>query len=145
MRGPLPLTMALAATLSLGACSSLPRQLHGDFANVEPNQASTGAVIGYPARWGGIVTGERVSDLGSCIEIAAFPLDKWTQRPIYLIGTKAYQHVELIRPAYFISGKLQPAPRFLACSDKPLSGSRFYPGAVVTATRSEERRVGKEC
>jgi hypothetical protein len=133
MRGPAHLIVALITVL-LGACAQSPPRLQGDFASFEPNQTTTGELSGYRVRWGGVVTGERVTDVGSCVEVAVFPLDRWTLRPIGLSGTKAYQHVELIRPAYSISGTLQPAPHFLACGEQILDGSRFYPGAVLTAT-----------
>src|SRR5579883_3279382 len=133
MRSSTLLAIAVVAA-SLNACAPLPQRLRGDFAALEPNQTSAGELNGYPVRWGGIVTGERMVDAGACIEVAIFPLDKWTQRPIGLTGTKAYHHVAVTRPAYFISGKLRPAPRFLACGDQILDGTTFYPGAVVTAT-----------
>ncbi|MBS0581801.1 MAG: Slp family lipoprotein [Proteobacteria bacterium] len=131
-------SLALSALL-LGACTQVPQRLRGDFAMLEPVQASAGKFNGVSVRWGGIVTGARAVDVGSCIEVAAFPLDRWTLRPVGL-STGAYQHQDSIRPSYYAgAGRKYAAPRFLACGDQLLDRSVFFTGAVITVTGAVEQ------
>jgi starvation-inducible outer membrane lipoprotein len=123
---------ALVASL-LSACTHTPERLRGEFVPVEPAQASTGKFNDTSVRWGGIITGSRAMDSGTCIEVAAFPLDRWTSRPIRL-DSDAYEHRDSIRPMYYANGKFDSAPRFLACGKQILDKSTYHVGAVVTLT-----------
>ncbi|MBS0566600.1 MAG: Slp family lipoprotein [Proteobacteria bacterium] len=132
MRSFVPPIIILSAFL-FSACAQTPPRLRGEFVPIEPAQASTGKFNGTPVRWGGIVTGMRAVDAGSCIEVSAFPLDKWTSRPINL-DTSAYTHGDSVRPMYYTqSGKFDSPPRFLACGADTQDKSIYHVGAVVTA------------
>ena len=60
MRGPALIGVALSAAM-LCACSPLP-QLRGDFAKVDSLAASSGKFDGTTVRWGGVVTGTRMTE-----------------------------------------------------------------------------------
>ena len=137
MRGSAFLSAAFLAT-TLCACVSTSQQLHGDFANVDWIQASTGKFDGATVRWGGVVTGTRMIDSGNCIEVGAYMLDRWTFRPTGL-SPDAYKKKDSIRPAYYHGLTRYASPRFLACGDSILDKSTYYPGAVVTFTGSIQR------
>ena len=136
MRGPALIGVALSAAM-LCACSPLP-QLRGDFAKVDSLAASSGKFDGTTVRWGGVVTGTRMTDAGNCIEVAAYMLDRWSFRPTGL-SPDAYQKNPAIQPSYYEGARRYARPRFLACGDAVLDDSSYYPGAVVTLTGSIER------
>lgn len=91
--------LALASFLALAGCAITPAQLHGNFPDVGTTEASTEKYTGVDVRWGGIVTGVRLTDAGECLEVAAYPLARYTPRPA-TAGSL---------------GAIYRRPRFLAC------------------------------
>ena len=127
------LPIIVLSAFLFSACAQTPPRLRGEFVPIEPSQASTGTFNGVSVRWGGIVTGMRAIDSGSCIEVSAFPLNRWTSRPIRL-PSDAYTHPDEIRPMYYSpGGKFDSPPRFLACGNQIEDKFLYHVGAVVTA------------
>lgn len=130
MRGSMRILTGLGVALLLSACAT-PAKLRGEFVDLVPSDASTGKFSGTPVRWGGVISGARDTDAGTCIEVAAFQLDRWTLRP----RAHPYDYYRTTTPKY--DGGRSP-PRFLACGAQIRDRSVFYSGGVVTVTGSLE-------
>lgn len=125
MRGPIILT----ACLLLGACALPPTKLRGDFPQVSPAQASTDKFGGLDVRWGGMVTGGRLTDDGRCLEVAWYPLDSLTFRPTSLMFRPTRESLQF-SPNY--------QPHFLACGGSLSKEDLDYSSGMVTAVGTLE-------
>jgi len=132
---------AVFTSLLLSACSSAPQRLRGNFANVSTTMASTEKFSGSAVRWGGIVTGARSTDAGDCLEVAAYPLDRISARPLVPLGSGAYSRIEGSQTLPPIGSHIRSkwtdhdaASLFLACTDRPFDRGMYFSGAVVTFT-----------
>ena len=126
MRGSMRILTGLSVALLLSACAT-PARLRGEYVDLDPINASTGKFSGTPVRWGGIITGARATDADTCVEVAVFPLDRWTLRPRGL--PDGYYHATDLKFMY----RRSPS-RFLACGNEIRDRSEFYSGGVVTVT-----------
>ena len=132
---------AAFTSLLLSACSSTPQRLRGNFANVTTTMASTEKFSGSAVRWGGVVTGARATDAGDCLEVAAYPLDRTSARPLVPSGSGAYSRVEGSQTSPLTGSHIRSkwtdhdaASLFLACTDRPFDREIYFSGAVVTFT-----------
>jgi len=117
--------------LILGACTSMPPSLQGDYAEITPAQGSDPHWQGTDVRWGGVVVGSRLTDAGECAEIAQFPLDQFTYQPYRVFpGGDDGLHRGLL--AKVSVGQIETAPRFLACPGRSANSSISRLGTVVT-------------
>lgn len=66
------LTVAMAAT----ACTTVPEQIQGDFAQISPARVDPG-VFGSDVRWGGVILSSENRDNMTCFEILSRNLDKY--------------------------------------------------------------------
>ena len=127
--------------LLLSACSSTPQRLRGNFANVTTTMASTEKFSGSAVRWGGVVTGARATDVGDCLEVAAYPLDRTSARPLVPSGSGAYSRIEGSQTSPLTGSHIRSkwtdhdaASLFLACTNRPFDREIYFSGAVVTFT-----------
>ncbi|MBS0591193.1 MAG: Slp family lipoprotein [Proteobacteria bacterium] len=127
-------SIIVLAALAAG-CTPPPSALRGRFADVRPLQAATGQFDGTDVRWGGVVTGLRAMDRGTCLEIAWYATDRQTLRPAAGGGTNANgpYHRLWSNEALLLGGRTQP-PRFLACGDGMDNPDRYFRGSVVSIT-----------
>ena len=109
--------LAFAALSLLGACALPPKKLQGTYAEINPHQASTDQFIGSFVRWGGIVTGERLTDNGRCLEVAWYPLDRVSFHPV----------------SQQLRSVIATRPRFLACGGVPDKKDIDRSNGTVTA------------
>jgi len=109
--------LVFSASVLLCSCALPPKKLQGNFADISPNQATTNQFVGASVRWGGIVTGERLTDSGYCLEVAWYPLDHLTLHPV----SEQRRSVIATRP------------RFLACGGLPDKGDIDQSNGTVTA------------
>ena len=127
------------SALLLCACASVPPQLQGDaFAKIDTDQASTGQWNGSSVRWGGIVTGLRSTDLGSCLEIAYFPTARIDGAPYFGypgdgLGNLFWQSQRMVDHAIpLLTAYKTLPPRFLACGGQSFDAEASRFGAVIT-------------
>jgi starvation-inducible outer membrane lipoprotein len=107
------------STVLTAACATKPAPQNEHFTALTTTQASTGDWIGSPVRWGGIVAGERLTDSGSCLEIAAFPVDSSSGKP-YTRQPGDTGLLALMLNASFLlrgGGSINVPGRFLACRE----------------------------
>jgi starvation-inducible outer membrane lipoprotein len=112
------LPFALSALL-LSACATKTSLRSDSFIAVTPTQASTGQWNGSAVRWGGVVAGERLTDAGSCLEIAAFPVDSSSGKPYAgQPGDKGLLAL-MLNASFFLrgGGSINVPGRFLACRE----------------------------
>ena len=136
---------AAGVALAFSACTTVPQQLRGDFADVNTKQASTEQFLGQQVRWGGVVTRVFSTDQGECAEVGWLMLDRWTLRPkfdgIYIKGG-VYGHPGDNNPIYPFSVpspmRTGTIPRFLACGDGLRDRDTYFIGAVITMTGTLE-------
>jgi starvation-inducible outer membrane lipoprotein len=128
MRGS---TIPLAVlTLTLAGCWT-PPQLRGDYVSIDPGQGSAAGLSGTPVRWGGIVTGAKETNAGFCVEIAAYKLDAYTQKPA---APSLYQEIYRYRANKInpVNPGFESPPRFLACGDQVRDKSLYFPSSIST-------------
>ena len=120
-----------ALPVLLAACASTPANLKGDYAEVSPAQGSDARWQGTTVRWGGVVVGVRLTDVGECAEIAQFQLDRFTYQPyrVFPGGADGLHHGVL---ATVSLAHAESAPRFLACDLRAWKPDASRVGAVVT-------------
>ncbi len=116
------LLIALAATLMMTACTSIPTQLQGEYADVSPARVEP-STFGTPVRWGGIIIDAKNEPSRTCFEVLSRELDNY-MRP----------KVEDIT-----------AGRFIACKDGFFDPEVFAKGREVTLvaniTGIEEHKI----
>ncbi len=130
------LASILVALIALAGCSSVPTTLRGNFVDVPQAQAASPVYAGTEVRWGGVVVGTRESSRGECLEIAAFPLDTYYERPY---APDSFSHAALFRKDvvnYALTSTHRDAmpARFLACDVSHVDADRDHTGAVLTLT-----------
>lgn len=101
----------IAALLALSACTTIPEQIQGTFADISPARVEP-SVFGSEVRWGGVIVGSSAKDSQSCLEILSHDLDKY------------------LRPKLDDS----TAGRFLACQPGFLDPMVFTAGREITVT-----------
>ncbi len=115
---------AVLAVLLLAGCSSTPEALKGNYAPLEPGQASV-RDLGKEVRWGGVILEARPDARQTCFEVLSRSLDK-SLRPEAEDLTQG---------------------RFIACRDGFLDPEVFAKGREITLTGSlvalDERQVGE--
>jgi outer membrane lipoprotein len=101
----------VAAIVALSACTTVPEQIEGTFADISPARVEP-SVFGSSVRWGGVIVGSSAKDNQSCLEILSHDLDKY------------------LRP------KLEDstAGRFMACQPGFLDPMVFTSGREITVT-----------
>ena len=118
----------------VAGCASTPAKLQGDFVDVDAWHAANANWLGAEVRWGGVVVGSRATDAGQCLEIAQYPLDRFTLRP--------YQNFPGGPNAMLAWSANASYPkahaRFLACDADSAPALRGT-GAVVTMTGQVHR------
>ncbi|MDZ4729616.1 MAG: Slp family lipoprotein [Xanthomonadales bacterium] len=118
----MPLLIALLATLMMTACTSIPTQLQGEYADVSPARVEP-ATFGTPVRWGGIIIDAKNETNRTCFEVLSRELDRY-MRP----------KVEDIT-----------AGRFIACKNGFFDPEVFAKGREVTLvaniTGIEEHKI----
>lgn len=120
---------AAAASLILASCASTPVDLHGRYTEVDAWHAANPQWQGSEVRWGGVVVGARATDAGNCLEIAQYPLDKFTLRPYFRFPGVSNATLVWSANASYPGA----AARFLACGAD--SAGELHPaGTVVTMT-----------
>jgi len=100
-----------AVILTLSACTTVPEQIQGTFADISPARVEP-SVFGSEVRWGGVIVSSSAKDSQSCLEILSHNLDKY------------------LRP------KLEDstAGRFMACQPGFLDPMVFTAGREITVT-----------
>jgi len=109
------LACCIAAAL-MSACSTAPKPLRGEFANIAPNEASSAERVGDKVRWGGEIVAIETLAGSSCFELLGKPLGD-SARP-----TRADQ----------------TAGRFLACRDGFYDPALFEVGRDLTVVGTIE-------
>lgn len=116
--------LVLVALLLLAGCSSTPEALKGNYAPLEPGQASI-RDLGTEVRWGGVILDARPDARQTCFEVLSRSLDS-SYRP---------------RAEDLTQG------RFIACRDGFLDPEVFAKGREITLTGAvvaiDERQVGE--
>ncbi|MEE4173009.1 MAG: Slp family lipoprotein [Xanthomonadales bacterium] len=116
--------IVLATLMILAGCSSTPEALKGNYAPLEPAQASV-RDLGADVRWGGVILDARPDARQTCFEVLSRDLDR-SYRP---------------RAEDVTQG------RFIACRDGFLDPEVFAKGREITLTGSlvavDERQVGE--
>jgi len=103
-------TAAVALTLALASCASIPTPLQGQFAPVTPRDAAASAQTGPAVRWGGEIIDVSPKTDQTCFEVLARELDS-IARPI----------------------KRDPsAARFMACRNGFYDPEEFQKGRELT-------------
>lgn len=74
------LLIAALAALAVSACTTVPEQIQGEFAEIAPDRAEPG-VIGANVRWGGVILSAQNRGDSTCFEVLSRELDKYL-RPI---------------------------------------------------------------
>ncbi len=131
MSCPVPLQLsALAAVLALGACTTVPTALQGQFALVTPAVVAERSSTGDRVRWGGVVIEAEPGSDHTCLQVLSLPLSDTTARP--RLPARSSQTDE---------------GRFLACRSGFVEPELFAPGREVTVTGQvvalEARTVGE--
>lgn len=117
-----PILIFLLASLGLTACTTVPTQLQGEYADVSPARVEP-ASFGTAVRWGGIIIDAKNEPQRTCFEVLSRELDKY------------------LRPKVedLTSG------RFIACKDGFYDPEVFAKGREVTLvaniTGIEEHKV----
>jgi outer membrane lipoprotein len=112
MRKPdMRLLAVFTVILALSACTTVPEQIQGTFADISPARVET-SVFGSDVRWGGVIVGSRVKENQTCLEILSRELDKY------------------LRPKTDDS----TAGRFMACQPGFLDPMVFSAGREITVT-----------
>jgi len=101
----------LTLILVLSACTTIPEQIQGTYAEISPARVEP-SVFGSDVRWGGVIVGSTARDNQSCLEILSHDLDKY------------------LRPKIEDS----TAGRFIACQADFLDPMVFTAGREVTIT-----------
>jgi outer membrane lipoprotein len=118
----IPLLIALLASLLMSACTSIPTQLQGEYADVSPARVEPSS-FGTPVRWGGIIIDAKNEPTRTCFEVLSRELDQY-MRP----------KVEDIT-----------AGRFIACQEGFFDPEVFAKGREVTLvaniTGIEEHKI----
>ena len=122
--------LVIGASLMLASCATTPTAFRGDFADVQQTQAVLPAMVGKNVLWGGLVVGTRATDQGQCLEVAAFPLDRYTSRPIPEEGIVR----TLMQSDDYSWTRRGYRARFLACDGIRLDDDALDEGAVITLT-----------
>jgi outer membrane lipoprotein len=99
------------AVLALSACTTVPEQIQGSYANVSPARVEP-AVFGSAVRWGGTIIDARNEENDTCFEVLSRSLDKY------------------LRPELTD----QTAGRFIACKPGFYDPEVFARGREVTLT-----------
>lgn len=151
MRG-LICSSVTALCLSLGAYAQVPPTLHGTYAEVDTTLASTEKFRGLEVRWGGVISGRRLTDSGECAEVSWYPLDRSNAKPRLgrILGSRSAgtsvapsttPQLAPVSVGYRVYGSIYPmdgegnqaaAPRFLACGGAIQDQNAYFTGAVVT-------------
>jgi len=69
------LTMTIAL-LAVSACTTVPEQIQGTYANISPARVEP-AAFGQSVRWGGSIIDARVEEDSTCFEVLSRALDKY--------------------------------------------------------------------
>ncbi|MEP6939975.1 MAG: Slp family lipoprotein [Rudaea sp.] len=142
------------AALTSSACAFAASPVAAESSSIGIEQARSQALAGSAVRWGGIVIGAHPTDQGQCLEVAYFPITKYSHTPYdkesnqdgfrrvlwyarQLQETDAFADgastnawpVRTAPPAGSLAG-----PRFLACQPQTLDATKTRPGTVVTLT-----------
>ena len=75
-----PLAIALGTVL-LASCATVPKELAGTYAEITPQQASSGNVSGSSVRWGGQIIQTEPGPHDTCIYVLGKPLASDDARP----------------------------------------------------------------
>ena len=150
------LAISILISLAVSSCTMTPAQLKGDFTRLDTAEASTGRFADSSVRWGGIVTGQRNTGLGSCLEVAYFPIDTFSAEPyvgtpnprglqdvfwqshrMLALGVTQKASASAASSYEFVAyGQVLKTPRFLACGAKAFAPDAAIFGAVVTVAGS---------
>jgi outer membrane lipoprotein len=103
-------TLALAFAL-VTACTTVPEQLQGSYAEISPARVQT-EIYGTHVRWGGVIIGTKIYQEKSCFEVLSRELGKY------------------LRPKI----QDQTAGRFLACTSGFYDPEVYAKGREVTVT-----------
>ena len=113
-----------ALTLTLGACTTVPKPLQGNFTVVEPSQIAASGRMGDTVRWGGLIIQTQPQHERTCMEILGRELSG-SGRPLECDATLG---------------------RFIACRASFYDPEVFSHGREVTVigrvARLSERTVG---
>jgi len=101
----------IAVVLALSACTTVPEQIQGTYANVSPARVEP-AVFGSSVRWGGTIIDAQNEEDTTCFEVLSRSLDKY------------------LRPELTD----QTAGRFIACKPGFYDPEVFARGREVTLT-----------
>ena len=105
----------LALALTLTACTSVPTQLEGDYAEISPARVQA-SEFGTPVCWGGIIIDAKNEENRTCFEVLSRELDKY------------------LRPKV----EDRTAGRFIACKDGFFDPEVFAKGREVTLVAAIE-------
>jgi hypothetical protein len=119
----------LATSLVLASCATTPANLHGRFTEVDAWHAANAQWRGSQVRWGGVVVGARATDAGDCLEVAQYPLDRFTLRPFFRFPGVPNATLTWSATASYPDA----AARFLACGADSM-GELHPLGSVLTMT-----------
>lgn len=105
--------LAIAGTLALGACATVPQPLTGTYPPLTPSQAAQGGAGGTQVRWGGQIIKVEPKEHQTCFYMLSRPLDS-TARPV--------------------AGSSNSHGRFVACHSGFYDPEVFTKGREVTFT-----------
>ncbi len=71
-----PTIVALLASLGLAACTTIPTQLQGEYANISPARVEP-STYGSTVRWGGIIIDAKNEANRTCFEVLSRELDNY--------------------------------------------------------------------
>jgi len=118
------LLLVFISAFALSACTTIPTQLQGDFAPLEPQNAAE-KDLQTPVRWGGVILDTRPEADHTCFEILSRQLKK-SMRPV---------------------NKDQSSGRFIACKPGFYDPEVFKKDREVTVTGKiiyiDSRKVGE--
>jgi outer membrane lipoprotein len=119
---PINFIAGFLGLLSLAACTTIPTELQGEYANVSPARVEP-ASFGSTVRWGGVIIDAKNEQQRTCFEVLSRELDKYLRPKVEDIT----------------SG------RFIACQDGFSDPEVFAKGREVTLvaniTGIEERKI----
>lgn len=100
-----------AAAFALSACTTVPEQIQGDFAEISPARVDP-STFGSQVRWGGVIMNTETRDNKTCFEVLSRRLDKY------------------LRPTQ----EDYTAGRYIACKDGFRDPAVFTKGREITTT-----------
>lgn len=96
----------MIATLAVGACTTVPEPIQGDFPSISPARVEDG-VFGQSVRWGGVIVNTFLEQDRTCFEILSRELDKYLRPNVedYSAGRYVACKAGFLDPAVFTAGR----------------------------------------